>query len=108
MKKILAGQKTTQARVSIKLPDKASVGTRIPFTASVDLPITQESYITTLHVLGTKSPKALIAQFNLTALSGKAEISGTLHLNEPQDIIAIARTNDNQFFTGRRQVQFDL
>lgn len=106
--RLTGGVEPTQARVSLKLPDMASHQNRIPFTVSVDMPLSNDNYISTIDIFASKKSPAHMARFHLSALSGKAEVSSTAFLDSSQDIIALVQTHQKEFFVGRRQVQLAL
>lgn len=105
MEQVLVDKKPTEARVSIDLPDLASHHNRIPFSVTIDMPITPHEYVSSLYVYATKHDPSLIAHVSLSSLSGQAKISSTLRLQQDQTLVALAKTNEGKFFIGRRQVK---
>lgn len=105
LKSITADMKPVEGKVSIELPDIASHGNSVPVKVLVDNPMTQELYIDNITLLSNHPADPLLAEFRLSPLNGKAEVSTYIKLDKDQEIMALAKTNKGQFFLGRRLAQ---
>ena len=79
--------------IKLELPDLAENGNMVPFTFSLESPMTAEAYVKTLTVFSTGNPHAVIATFHFTPASGRATVSGRLRLARTQDIVVVAELN---------------
>ncbi len=100
-----ADMKPVEGKVSIELPDIASHGNSVPVRILVDNPMTTESYIDNITLLSNRAVDPLLAEFELSPLNGKAEVSTYIKLDKDQEIMALAKTNNGKFFLGRRLAQ---
>ena len=79
---------------SLAHPEVAENGNMVPFTVSVESPMTPDNYVKTLTILSTGNPQPVIARFHLSPASGRALVSGRLRLARTQDVIAIAELSN--------------
>jgi len=91
--------------VAFELPEIAENGNTVPFTVSVASPMTDESHVTTIHILSTQNPQTLVATFTLSPLNGKAVVASRMRLARSQDVLALAVLNDGRMFVARRSVK---
>ncbi len=108
LKQIVKDIKPIEGKVSIELPAVASHGNLVPILLSVVSPMTELDYIETVTLLSNRNKEPVLAEFNFSSFSGKAQCSTTLKLKENQEIMALAKTNEGKFYIGRRQVQINV
>ncbi len=90
--------------LSLELPDSIDNGEHVPVALAVDSPMTAGSYVKAIHLLSTANPRASVATFRFTPLSGKARVTSRMRLAKSQDVIAIAAMSDGTFLIGTRAV----
>ncbi len=102
--KFTGGKTPVQGRITIELPEIAENGNTVPLRVSVESPMTADDYISDVLVVADGNPRPGVAAFRFTPMSGKADVSTRIRLAATQNIVAIARTNKGELFTGQRQV----
>jgi sulfur-oxidizing protein SoxY len=70
----------------------------------VDSPMTAESNVKAIHLLSTANPRAAVATFRFTTLSGKASVTSRMRLAKTQDVVAVAEMSDGTLLMTRRKV----
>lgn len=101
----LLGKATPQeAGLMLDLPESVDNGDYVPVALAVDSPMTPESYVEAVHLLSTANPRAAVATFRFTPLSGKARVTSRMRLAKTQDVVAIAELSDGRILMTRRKV----
>jgi sulfur-oxidizing protein SoxY len=108
VKKILGDAKPIDGKVTIEMPEIAENGNTVPFTVTVDSPMTEKDHVKTIHLLATANPQPGVATFRLSPLSGKATVASRMRLARTQDVIAIAELSDNRFLMSKRAVKVTI
>jgi sulfur-oxidizing protein SoxY len=106
--KFTGGKKPTEGRVKLDLPEIAENGNTVPMTVSVDSPMSEQSHVTEVLVIGDGNPRAGMATFHFTPASGVAEANTRVRLAATQNITAVAKMNDGSFFTISKQVKVTI
>ena len=107
--KKLSGDKTVaDGPVKMELPELAENGNMVPFTISVDSPMSDEDHVKTLTIFSTGNPQPVIATFHFSPLSGRAVVSGRLRLARTQDLIAVAELNTGVLVKGTTKVSVNV
>ena len=92
--KLTGGSEPASGPIKLELPEVAENGNMVPFTVSVESPMTPDNYVKTLTILSTGNPQPVIARFHLSPASGRALVSGRLRLARTQDVIAVAELSN--------------
>lgn len=101
----LVGKATLQSSgLTFDLPDQVENGDYVPVALAVDSPMTAESNVKAVHILSTANPRAAVATFRFTLLSGKAQVTSRMRLAKTQDVIAVAELSDGRILVTRRKV----
>ncbi len=106
--KLLGGAKPADGKLLVELPEIAENGNTVPFTISVDSPMTEHDHVKAIYVLSTGNPQAMISTFNFTPASGRAAVSGRLRLARTQDLVTVAALSDGRFLMGKRLVKVTI
>ncbi len=106
--KFTGGKQPVEGKVKLDLPEIAENGNTVPMTVSVDSPMTAQSHVTEVLVIGDGNPRAGMATFHFTPASGVAEANTRVRLATTQNITAIAKMNDGSFFTVSKQVKVTI
>jgi sulfur-oxidizing protein SoxY len=101
-------QPTTDARLTFDLPEIAENGNTVPFTISVESPMTEKEHVKAVHVIATANPQPNVATFRFTLLSGKASAASRMRLAQTQEVIGLAELNDGKFLMTRRPVKVTI
>ena len=108
VKKVLGDAKPIEGKVMIDMPEIAENGNTVPFTISVDSPMSETDYVKAIHVLATANPQPGVATFRFSPLSGKATVASRMRLASTQDVIAIAELSDGRFLMSKRNVKVTI
>jgi sulfur-oxidizing protein SoxY len=108
VRKILGEAKPSEGKIGIEMPDIAENGNTVPFTITVDSPMTEKDYVKAIHVLATANPQPGVATFRFFPLSGKASVASRMRLARTQDIITIAEMSDGRFLMAKRPVKVTI
>jgi sulfur-oxidizing protein SoxY len=108
MKTILGDAKATEGKLTMDLPEIAENGNTVPFTITVDSPMTDKDYVKAVHLIATGNPQPGVATFHFTPQSGKAAVASRMRLARTQDIIALAELSDGKFVQTKRSVKVTI
>jgi len=97
-----------KGRVHIDLPPLVENGNGVPFSVSVDSPMTVSDHVRVIHVLNEKNPLPEIATFRLGPRAGRARITTRIRLSDTQSIVAIAQMNDGTYWAGEASIVVTL
>ena len=100
--------KPTEGKVSLELPEIAENGNTVPFSVSVESPMTDKDYVKTVHVFAEKNPRPEVVVFHFSPMSGKASAKSRMRLATTQDVIAIATMSDGKLYIGKRTVKVTI
>lgn len=95
--KFTGGKSAGSGGIDIDLPEIAENGNVVPLTVNVDSPMTEADHVQSVMILAAGNPRAGVATFNFTPMSGKAEASTRMRLAGTQDVIAVAKMSDGSF-----------
>ncbi len=107
-KKFTGGAKPVEGMIKLDLPEIAENGNTVPVTVTVESPMTEKDYVSEVILLADGNPRAGIAPFHFTPLSGVAEANTRIRLANTQNIVAIAKTSDGKFYTASKQVRVTI
>ena len=105
---IPGGAAAKEGKVTVKLPQIAENGRTVPLTVTVDSPQTEADHVKRIHVLSEGNPTPLIAYYDLSPQSGKAEIATRIRLAKTQNVVAVAEMSDGSVWTGKKQVKVTI
>lgn len=95
-------------KVTLKAPEIAENGNAVPLTVSVESGMTEKSYVKAIYVAADGNPNPGVAVFELTPLSGKAEIALRVRLQQTEKIVAVAEMSDGSLYTASREVKVTI
>src|SRR6188472_1924998 len=108
IKKFTGGKTPVQGKIKLDLPEIAENGNTVPMTVSVESPMSEQSHVTEVLVVGDGNPNGGMAKFHFSPLSGAAEANTRIRLAATQNITAIAKMNDGSFYTASKQVKVTI
>jgi len=97
VKKLLGDAKPIEGKVLIDLPEIAENGNTVPFTVSVDSPMSETDNVRTIYIIATANPQPGVATFHFSPLSGKAMVASRMRLARTQDVLVIAELSEGRF-----------
>ena len=108
VRKILGDAKPIDGKMTLELPEIAENGNTVPFTISVDSPMTDKDHVKAIHIIATANPQPGVATFRLSPISGKAAVASRMRLQRTQDVITIAELSDGRFLMTKRAVKVTI
>ena len=108
MKAAIGNAKPAMGKVTLELPEIAENGNTVPFTVSVDSPMTASDHVKAVHVFATANPSPEVVSFFFTADSGKAKATSRMRLAKTQDVIAVAEMSNGKVYMGKRSVKVTI
>src|SRR5262244_392988 len=108
VKKLLGDAKPIEGKVLIDLPEIAENGNTVPFTVSVDSPMSETDNVRTIYIIATANPQPGVATFHFSPLSGKAMVASRMRLARTQDVLVIAELSDGRFLMSKRNVKVTI
>lgn len=106
--KILNGAKPIAGKIVFEIPEIAENGNTVPFTLSMESPMTEANHVKAMHLLATGNPQPGVAAFKFTPSSGKAAVSSRMRLGRTQDVVVIAELSDGRFVQAKRNVKVTI
>jgi len=95
-------------KVTLKAPEIAENGNAVPLTVSVESEMSEKSYVKAIYVAADGNPNPGVAVFEMTPLSGKAEIALRVRLQQTEKIVAVAEMSDGSLYTASREVKVTI
>ncbi len=105
---LLGDAKPVSGGIEMDLPDAVENGDYVPLSIAVESPMTEESHVKAIHLLSTANPRADVATYRFTPLSGKARVISRMRLAMTQEVIAIAELSDGTFLMSVRNVDVKI
>ena len=108
VKRVLGDAKPIEGKMLIDLPEIAENGNTVPFTVSVDSPMSETDNVRTIYIIATANPQPGVATFHFSPLSGKATVASRMRLAKTQDVLVIAELGDGRFLMSKRNVKVTI
>jgi sulfur-oxidizing protein SoxY len=105
---LLKGATPSDGGIDMDLPENVENGDYVPVGLSVDSPMTPASHVRAIHLLSTQNPRADVATFRFTLLSGRARVTSRMRLAKTQEVVVIAELGDGSFLMGTRRVDVKI
>jgi sulfur-oxidizing protein SoxY len=91
--------------LKVDMPLVSQDGSVVPLTVSIESPMTEDDYVTEIHLYATRNPSPELAVLRLSPLLGRAEVSTRVRLNESQQVGVIARTSTGRVLAAAREIR---
>jgi sulfur-oxidizing protein SoxY len=101
---LIGKAKPADSGLTLDLPDSVENGDYVPVALAVESPMTAQDNVTAVHLLSTANPRAAVATFRFTLLSGKARVTSRMRLARTQDVVAVAELSGGRILVTRRKV----
>lgn len=108
IKKFTDGKSVAQGRVKLDVPEIAENGNTVPMTVSVESPMTPQNYVQEVLVVADGNPRSGIATFKFGPNTGVAEANTRVRLASTQNITAVAKMSDGNFFSVTKEVKVTI
>ena len=101
---LLKGASPRTGGIDMDLPGAVENGDYVPVALGVESPMTEESYVKAIHLLSPANPRARVATFKFTPLSGRARVTSVMRLAKTQEVVAVAELSDGTLLMSTRSV----
>lgn len=108
IKKLVNKDPVASDKVKLKLPEIAENGSTVPFTVTVDSPMTDSNYCKAVHLFADGNPNPDVASFRFTPASGVAKASSRMRLAKTQNIVAVAEMSDGSVHMATQLVKVTI
>jgi sulfur-oxidizing protein SoxY len=106
--KFTRGKAAEAGKIAIELPEIAENGNTVPLSITIDAPMSADNYVSDILVVSEGNPRPGVALFQLSPMSGKAQVSTRIRLAATQNIVVVAKTSGGQYFTGQKLVKVTI
>jgi sulfur-oxidizing protein SoxY len=104
LNELLDGATPVAGGIQMDLPEQVENGDYVPLALSVDSPMTPQDHVKAIHLLSTANPRAHVATFRFTLLSGKARVTSRMRLAKTQEVVALAELSDGRILMSQTNV----
>ncbi|MGI9386897.1 MAG: thiosulfate oxidation carrier protein SoxY [Methyloligellaceae bacterium] len=108
MKTAVGDAKPAEGKVTLKLPEIAENGNTVPFSVSVESPMTKDDYVKAVYIFAKGNPRPDVASFMFTPASGEATVTSRMRLGQTQDVVALAEMSNGKVYMGSRTVKVTI
>ncbi len=91
-------------KITLDIPEVAENGASVQFTVTVESPMTEQDYVTAIHVFTEGNATPHVASYYLTPFSGKARLTSRFRLARKQHVRVLALMSDGAAYVARREV----
>jgi sulfur-oxidizing protein SoxY len=105
LKLLTDSRKLNEGKITLDIADAVENGNTVPFSAAVESPMSERSYVKAIHIISTGNPLPTVASFHFTPASGKAAVSSRMRLAQSQTVIGVAEFSDGQVHLVRKMVK---
>ncbi len=102
------GAPVRDGRVRLDISPLVENGNAVPVTVAVDSPMTDTDFVRRLALFTERNPQPEVAVFELSRLSGRAQVATRLRLATSQTVVAMAQLGDGSFWQRRVDVVVTL
>jgi sulfur-oxidizing protein SoxY len=102
---LTGGVQPEPGKIRLDLPEVAEYGDTVPLTVEVESPMTDTDYVESVYIFAEENPVSHVLTFNFTPMSGRARVSTRIRLAKTQEVMALARMSNGEFYTSRRLVK---
>ena len=99
IRRFLGDNPIRPGRVTLDLPPLVENGNTVPFSVSVESPMTPEDHVRRIGVFNEKNPQPNVMTVHLRPGAGRAQVSTRIRLADTQRITAIAEMSDGTYWS---------
>lgn len=108
VKSITGGAATTDAGLTLDLPEIAENGNAVKVAFEIDSPMTDADHVKAVHVMADGNPTPDVASFNFSPANGACAATTRMRLAKTQNIIVLAEMSDGSFRQGQATVKVTI
>jgi sulfur-oxidizing protein SoxY len=106
--KMFGGKAPVDGAITMDLPEIAENGNAVPFSVSVDSPMTADNYVKAIHIFAEGNPRPDVVSFRFSPKSGRATASARMRMAKTQNIIAVAELSDGSLIRAQKEVKVTI
>jgi len=92
------GRTPSSGRVELDIAPLVENGNTVPVSVRVDSAMTAADHVRRIAIFSERNPQPEVAVFNLTLLSGRAEVATRMRLATSQRVLALAELQDGSYW----------
>jgi sulfur-oxidizing protein SoxY len=108
IKKLYGDKSLQEGKIKLDLPTIAENGLVVPLNFEVESPMTEQSYVKSVHFFADGNPSPGIASFHFTPMIPKASAAIRIRLAKTQNIVAVAEMSTGELYTAQREVKVTI
>ncbi len=105
VRKLFGRDAYEESKIKLDLPESAENGLVVPITVEIESPMTDDDYVSSLHLFAFDNPVPQISSYNFTPASGRAAISTRIRLARSQDVIAVAQMSNGKVHVAKAPIK---
>ena len=94
-----------RGRVKFEVPRLAENGSVVPVIVSVDSPMTEQDYVTSIHLFAEKNHLPRILEVQLGPYNGKAVVASRVRVATSQQLTAVAVLSDGSLWSAAADIE---
>jgi len=102
------GSEVGSGSLTLTAPEIAENGNSVPVAISVDSPMTEDNYVTSVVLYADGNPNPDVITFHFTPASGAAYASTRMRLAKTQNVVAVAKMSDGSVVSDTRNVKVTI
>jgi sulfur-oxidizing protein SoxY len=102
-KKVVSGE----GKIKLNMEEKPANAMKAQVEITVDYPMTQNDYISKIHLFAPKNKFSHAISANYTPKSGMAYLYTEMRVGFPQDVVVLAETNKGQIFKITKNIKVE-
>jgi sulfur-oxidizing protein SoxY len=95
-------------KITLGAPEIAENGATVPITISVESPMTEQDYVTSILLVADGNPLPGVARFELTPANGVAKVEIRIRLAQTQTVTAVAAMSDGSLWKASKTVKVTI
>jgi sulfur-oxidizing protein SoxY len=96
-----------EGKIKLVMEEKPSNAMKAPVEITVNHPMTQNDYISKIHLFAPKNKFSHAITANYTPKSGMAYLYTEMRVGFPQDVVILAETNKGQIFKITKNIKVE-
>ena len=108
IKKATGGAPATEGKIKLDMPELAENGNLVPFTVTVDSPMTEADHVAAVYVYAPANPASDVCVAHFTPMSGKATMISRMRLGKTQEVLAVAKMSNGSYFMTKTNVKVTI
>jgi sulfur-oxidizing protein SoxY len=105
---LTGGVQPKPGKIRLDLPVVAEYGDTVPLTVEVESPMTDADHVDAVYIFAEENPVSHVLTFKFTPMSGRARVSTRIRLAKTQEVMALARMSNGDFYTSKRLVKVTI